>query len=191
MKSASFPIAGLMAVVAAIAVNLAVIRSFDQTKTDSLPHLFFACGVMPMASILFLVALFSIPSLLNRGRPSSFALGFEAFGWVAVFAFVTIYSIAPSALMAFTEWTGQWTRPVLVPLFEGSPGWVQLSADLGCGAVLFSVPEAVIALFGGWLIRKLRITIRFERRGAEDPAATGVELPNDDVAAEPALLESQ
>ena len=154
MKRPRFPIAGLMAAVAAVAINLAVIRSFDETKTDSLPHLFFACGVMPMASVLFLVALFSAPNLMRGGRFSPFVLGFEAFGSVAVFAFVTVYSIAPSAPLVFAEWIGTWTRPVLEPLFRGSPGWVQLSLELACGAVLFSLPQVFIALLGGSLARK-------------------------------------
>jgi hypothetical protein len=38
MKSARFPIAGLMAVVAAIAINLTVMRSFDPHKLDALPR---------------------------------------------------------------------------------------------------------------------------------------------------------
>jgi hypothetical protein len=189
MKRTRFPIAGLMAFVAAIALNLAVVRSFDPTQTDPLPHLFFACGVMPMASILFLVALFSAPSLLRGGRFSSFALGFEALGCAAVFAFVTIYSITPSELLTFTEWTGQWTRPVLIPLFEGSPEWVNLSLELGCGAVLFTLPELVIALFGGLLAWKARITLRFERRSVQEPAADAAEMSSEAVAPNPALLE--
>jgi hypothetical protein len=167
MKSARFPIAGLMAVVAAIAINLTVMRSFNESKPDSLAHLFFACGVMPIASVLFLVALFSAPSLVRGGRFSPFALGFEAFGCVAVFAFVAIYSIAPSALMAFIELIGARTRPVLQPLVQSAPGWIQLSVELGFAAVLFSLPELVIALFGGWLSRKLGITLRFEFLRAE------------------------
>ncbi len=163
MNSARFPIAGLMAVVAAIAINLTVLRSFNESQPDFLGHLFFACGVMPMASVLFLIALFSTPSLLRGNRFSSFALGFEAFGWLAVFAFVTVYSVAPSALLASTEWIGARTRPVLEPLFQGAPGWIQLSVELGCGAIIFSLPELVIALFGGWLARKAGITLRFER----------------------------
>ncbi len=191
MKRARFPIAGLMAVVAAIAINLSVLRSFNQSSPDFLGHLFFACGVMPMASVLFLVGLFSARNLVRGDRFSPFALGFEAFGWVAIFAFVTIYSIAPWALLAFTEWIGTWTRPVLEPLFQGSPGWVQLSVELGFGAVLFSPPQLVIALFGGWLARRLRITLRFERWSAEETAAHPPDSSSAAVGADPALLEWQ
>jgi hypothetical protein len=89
MRRARFPIAGWMAAVTAVAVNLAVMRSFNATRSDSLPHLFFACGVMPMASVLFLVALFSAPNLMRGGRLNPFAFGFGAFGCVALFAYAS------------------------------------------------------------------------------------------------------
>ena len=182
MQRLRFPIGGLMAAVAAAAVNLAVIRAFDVNKPDALPHLFFVCGVTPMASILFLVALFSAPQAARGGRVSSFALGFEALGWVAVFAFVAIYSIKPAAILAFTEWTGRWTRPVLVPLFEHSPMWAQLSAELGVGIVLFSLPELIVALGGGWLAWKIGLTVRFEIGGKRAVVGVPVELCGQEVS---------
>ena len=119
MRRPRFPIAEMMAFVLAVAVNLAVMRAFEGDSAESLPHLFFACGVMPMASILALVGLLSTPNLVRGGRLSPYVFGFEASGWLAVFAFVTSYALAPSALLAGTAWIGDWTRPVLVPLFEG------------------------------------------------------------------------
>ncbi len=164
MKRLRFPIAGMMGAVVAVAINLAVMRSFDENKPDALPHLFFACGVMPMASLLVLVGLAAVPNLMRGGRLSPFAFGFETLGWLSVFVFVTVYSITPATLLAFTEWTGTWTRPVFIPLLEHSARWVQISAELGFGAVWFSLPELIIALAGGWLARKAGLTVRFERR---------------------------
>ena len=63
MKQPRFAIAGMMAGVAAAALNLAVVRSFNPNKPESLSHLFFACGVMPMASVLILVALAALHAL--------------------------------------------------------------------------------------------------------------------------------
>ena len=51
MKGPRFAIAGLMAAVAAVALNFALIRAFDENNPNSLPYLFFVCGVMPMATI--------------------------------------------------------------------------------------------------------------------------------------------
>jgi hypothetical protein len=178
MKRARFPIAGLMAAVAAIAINLAVMRSFDETKPESLPHLFFACGVTSMASLLILVGLASLPNLVRGGRLSPFVFGFETLGWVAVFAFVTVYSMTPASLLAFTEWIGTWTRPILIPLTEHSPRWVQMSAELGFGTVLFSLPELIIALLGGWVARKVRLTARLEL-GAMERAVCASDLKSD------------
>ena len=164
MKRPRFAIAGLMAAVAAAALNLGVWRSFDPNVPESLSHLFFACGVMPMASVLILVALTALPRAARGERLRPFVFGFEAAGWVVVFAFGTLYSLAPSAILALTERIGAWTRPVLVPLFEGSPPWASVAAELGFGALLFTLPELVIALLGGWLARALGITVRFEFR---------------------------
>jgi hypothetical protein len=153
-----------MAAVAAVAINLAVMRSFDETRPDSLSHLFFASGVVPVGSVLLLLALFSAPNLARGGWLSPFVLGFETLGSVAVFAFITCYSMIPSAILEFTEWTGAWTRPILIPLFAGSPRWVQISIELGFGVIWFSLPQLMVALLGGWLNRKLGLTLRFDLR---------------------------
>ena len=149
---------------------------------------------MPMASVLFLVGSFSARNLMRGDRFSPFALGFEAFGWVAIFAFVTIYSIAPSALLNFTEWIGASTKTVLEPLFQGSPAWVQLSVELGFGAVLFFASAVGHSeFFGGWLAQETGVTAaawEHLRRGGTGRAAA---IPPDSskaaVGADPALLE--
>ena len=123
-----------------------------------------------MASVLFLVALFSAPNLMRGGSLNPFAFGFESSGCVAVFAFIACYSISTSEVLIFTEWIGDWTRPVLVPNLERAPTWIQLSAELGFAAVLFSLPELIIALIGGWLARTLGLTARLEF-GITGPAA--------------------
>jgi hypothetical protein len=89
MKRPRVPIAALLSAVAAVAVNLAVMRSFDPTTIVSLPQFFFACGVLPFASVLFLVAAFSAPNLLRGHWLSPFIVGFEASGWAVVFTFIT------------------------------------------------------------------------------------------------------
>jgi hypothetical protein len=162
MKRPRFLIAGLMAAVAAVAVNLAVMRAFDETRPESLSHLFYACGVMPMASILILVALFSAPNVLRGGKLSPFSLGFEAVGWAVVFAYVTCYSLAPSVVFASAEYIGRYTRPVLTPYTADSPRWLAMAFELGVGAVIFTVPELIVALLGGWLTQRFGLTARFE-----------------------------
>jgi hypothetical protein len=163
MKRSRFRIAGLMAVVGAVAINLVVMRSFDESKSDSLPHLFFACGVMPMASLLILVALTSAPSLMRGGRLSPFVLGFEATGLLVVFAFVTCYSLAPSILLDCIERIGVYTRPVFNRYFTDPSRGVALALELGFGTVIFSLPQCLVALLGGWVNHVVGFTVRFER----------------------------
>jgi hypothetical protein len=173
MKRASFSIAGLMTAVVAVAINLAVWRSIDLASgADGLSHFFFACGVMPMASLLILVALISAPTLMRGGRVASFIVGFEALGWAAVFAFMTCYSVAPSVLLAYAELFGKYTRPVFERYLADTPSWVGMYIELAAGVVIFTAPQLLIALFGGWLTHKLGLTARFERRRME-PAESG------------------
>jgi len=189
MKRPRFPIAGMMAAVVAVAINLAVIRSIEWTKPDTMAHFFFACGVMPMASVLILVALMSLPDLVRSGRLSPFVLGFEAVGWAVVFAFVTCYSIASPILLAYAEGIGAYTRPVFIRYFADPPPWVGMALELGLGAVIFSLPQLAVALLGGWLTRKFGLTVRFERRGMEEPAARATKWTSDAGGIDPAVPE--
>ncbi len=164
MKRLRFSIARLMVIVVAIAIDLAVIRAFDVSNPNSLPSLFFISGVMPMATTLFVIAIVSARRILRGDWLAPFVVGYEAFGWLAVFAFVTLYSIAPSAILDFvSNQIGFRTRPSLAPLLDGKPEWVGMLVEFGAVTVIFSLPQLTIALFGGWLFRKLGLTLRFGR----------------------------
>ncbi len=162
-----------MAAVAAVAINLAVMRSFEQTTAGGLSHLFFAFGVMPMASLLILVALNSVRNLVRGGRCSPFVLGFEALGWPAVFFFITCYSVAAPILLAYAELIGAYVEPLFMRYFA----WAGALFELGFMIVIFSLPQLVAALLGGWLARKLGITIRFELEGVEPAHAPDAASP--------------
>jgi hypothetical protein len=171
MKRVRFPIAGLMAAVALVAVNLAVWRSIELTLADGgISAFFFACGTVPVASVLFLVALMSLPRLVRGERALPFVVGFEAVGWALVFAFITCYSVAPWALLGYAELIGPYTRPVFQRYIAFAPTWIGLQVELCAGAVLFAVPQLLIALFGGCLTRKLGLSVRFERQRTDGPS---------------------
>ncbi len=167
MKPPRFAISGLMAAVAAVALNLWVIRSFDENSPSGLSYLFFACGVMPMVSQLLLAAIFLAPRLLRGERLPSFVLGFEGVGWVLVFVFITWYSLAPSGLLGAVELIAVHTRPVFSGYLLDSPRWVAIGLELGFGIAIFSLPQLIVALVGGLLARKLGLTCRFERHRGE------------------------
>ena len=192
MKRARFQIALLMAGVAAVAINLAVWRSIDWANAaGGLSHFFFACGAMPMASLLTLVALIATPSLLRRGLVSPFVVGFEAVGWAVVFTFMTCYSVAPWALLSYAELIGAYTRPVFERYLADTPNWVGFYVELGAGVIIFSPPQLLVALLGGWLTRKLGLSVRFERQRMEEPAAPALESTCDAGKTTPPVLEWQ
>ncbi len=164
MKRPRFSIARLMVIVVAIAINLAAVRAFNAYDANFLPYLFFVTGVMPMSTTLFVIAIVAARRTVRGDWLAPFVLGYEAFGWLAVFAFVTLYSIAPSAILKFAEeQIGTWTRPFFAPLLDGMPEWVGMLVEFGAATVIFSLPQLTIAFVGGWLFRKLGLTVRFGR----------------------------
>ena len=125
----------------------------------------FGCGVVPMASLLILVALFSIPNLVRGARCSPFVFGFEVLGWAAVFAVITCFSVGSPILMAYLELISSYARPIFIRYLVGSPGWVAELFELGAIFVIFSLPQLLVALLGGWVNHKFGFTLRFERQG--------------------------
>ena len=155
MKQFRAPIAGLMAVVVAVANNLAVMRSYDTNSPYSLPHFLFACGILPMASLLILLALMSTVDV-QRGRLlAPFLVGFEVAGWAAVFAFLTYYSIATASALRTMETLAAWIRPLLVTHLQTSPIWLPMILEFGFAKLLFTLPQLLLALLGGWLARRI------------------------------------
>ncbi len=165
MKRHRVSIAGLMAAVAVVAVNAAVVRSIYGGGSFSQPAFFYAHGVFPLASVLITVGLISAPSLLRGERLSPFVFGFEAVGWLVVFAFISWYSIAMDAVMGCAEAIVALIRPPLIVWVERIPSWAQTCVELGFETVVFSLPQLLLALLGGTLARRLQLTIRFERMG--------------------------
>jgi hypothetical protein len=177
MKRPRMSIGGLIAAVAAVAVNIAVTRSFYATSYTSDSAFVYSCGFLPMASLLILVAVLSTPSLLRGGRLSPFVFGFETVGWAVVFAFISWYAVATDGFIgcieAIERVVGSEPRAlaVLVPSpFEGDPAptCAQVSAALGFAIALFSLPQLLLALLGASLARRWDLTVRFQRRGTTD-----------------------
>ena len=124
-----------------------------------------------MASLLVIIASLQAPNLIRGARLPPFVLGLEALGWAAVFGLVSCYSVAPAVLDGLTEFIDSHTRPVLEPLLADSPSWVEIPFYYIAGVIIFSSPQLLVALLGGWLTRKLGITVRFERLRMEKPDA--------------------
>ena len=113
-----------------------------------------------MASILIVIAVCSAPNLLRAGRLSPVVFGFEAVGWVAVFAFISWYSIAADAFASYCFALLAWIGFFFDSYLEQSPGWIQVSAGAGIATVVLMLPQLLLALLGGSLAQKLKLTIR-------------------------------
>ena len=161
MKLYRVSMATMMGAVATAALDFWVMRSLDPGSPDMLPHFLFATGVMPVASLLMLVGLISAPRLFRSGELSSFVIGFEALGWTAVFAFVTCYSIATKTFMEGAEAVAATCRPFLIDYLKDLPAWAGWAFEFGFASILFSLPQLLLALLGGWLAHRVGITARF------------------------------
>jgi hypothetical protein len=130
----------------------------------------FVCGVVPMASLLLAVAVLQAPKLIRGGLLPPFVLGFEAVGWATIFGFITFYSMIPEYLSAFMELIATYITPVFGRYPVDTPDWLGLLIEFGAAAIIFSSPQLPVALLGGWLMHKLGLTLRFERRRTAMPA---------------------
>jgi hypothetical protein len=157
---------GLMAAVALAAINLSVMQSWEPGRGNGdIPHYLYATGVLPMASVLIFVAGFSIPAFARKGRMSMFTLGFLATGTLAIFAFVTAASLDMEGLRDVGHGVLILAVPFLLRLFERPPIKTQVVVECGLVAVVFSTPQILFGLLGGWLARRLGLTIRLDRPG--------------------------
>ena len=162
MKRPRISIAGLMAAVALVAIDIAVVQSIYPEPKSEL-QFFYAFGVLPMATVLILLGAFSAPNLVRGGSVSPFVFGFEAVGWVVVFIFISAYTIAPNA---FSEYGFAMLASIASPFnayLEESPNWAQVSVGIGIATAVLTLPQLLLALLGGWLARRLKLTVRFER----------------------------
>lgn len=89
-------------------------------------------------------------------------IGFEALGWAAVFTFVTWYSIAEQTVIACAyNGLDVALQPVVYRVLQDAPHWAMGLVERGCVAALFSLPQLLFALLGGWLARRVGLTARF------------------------------
>jgi len=144
------------------AINLSVMRSWDSGRADDKPHYLYATGVLPMASVLIFVAAVSIRNLPRRGRISPFATGFLAAGSLAVFGFVTALSLDTQGLREVGHGLLILAMPFLRPLFERPPIETQVTVECLIVGFVFTIPQLLFGLLGGWLARWLGVTVRLD-----------------------------
>jgi hypothetical protein len=163
MNLPRFSIAWIMAIIAIVAIDFAVIRELDRTGT--LVGGLIAIGSLPMAGILML----GIPSLIKgfsgRGDVRPFLNGFEGVGWTILFVYTGSAILFPESIAGQLE-------SVLDSLLElmgwdtSDPSWHLFG--LFVGILIHLLPQSVIALIGGWLNQRLEIRITIKRRRATE-----------------------
>ena len=141
MKRRAVSIAALMAAVAAVAVNVAVWRSITGNQSNSQSAFFYACGVLPLASLLILVGSFSVPSVLRGSPLSPFIFGFEAVGGLVVFAFISWYSIATDAVIGCVSVIAAPIQPSVMSYLQNAPDWVKFCLSSGLRLSCFRCPS--------------------------------------------------
>ena len=177
-------ISTVMAVVVVIASDAAIIRALLRSQGTGLPALFQArallvLGILPMASLLVVIALVTLPKLIRTGAQSALFWGFEVCGGAALVGFVLLSVLIPAEVNSYLEFGVEpfrrmimWSASRSASLLGRMPTWLDffLEDGLDCApiALVFGVPQLGIALLGGWLARRVGISIRIEARQTRD-----------------------
>ena len=183
MAKLRIPLVALMGAVAIIALDMAIFSSLYRSNPFLVlspgvhVQLFvFAFGVLPLASLLIFVALVRLPHIVLRRVDAPFFFGFEVFGWGTIFLFILIAALSPKSVAAYFESMFRVADLILVPLARSfnsqakRPLWLDMVLEwifeAGPLTLFFAVPEVLFALLGGWVARKIGISVRVELRRA-------------------------
>jgi hypothetical protein len=164
----------LMALVSLVALNTAAIQYLDGAQiyftnvnrvTTSINLILLAMGVLPMASLLALCVLMALPGILRRTSSASFLVGFEVFGWGAVFAFTMLGAVEPQGVLEFAYvLMNPIGNSALGRRLTAVPDWAGKIIECTCLAIVYTVPELLFAVIGGWATRRLGIVLERRRR---------------------------
>ena len=171
MTHLRFSVALLMAVAAVIALDVAVMRSLFRDAPGSnqiqylvpidgttwIPFGTLAIGVLPVAGLLLLVAIFQLPKIWRTGKVSSFWLGFAISGSLAMFVFMIVSSCCrqapPSGIWSWLVVCRPIT-PMAGMMGNEPPQWLEYGIELALATTLLVLPELLVATLGGWLLAR-------------------------------------
>ena len=150
MRSPSVTIACLMGTVVVFAVDIALMR-----KGFRDPYaIFYILGVVPTANLVMIALLAESLRVRRRGKGQPFWTGFVFSGGLAIAvtsSFVPLTFAEPAWLVLRAFWLvlGQTNYQRLI-----LPG-----VDLICISLVYTFPQVLFAVLGGWLFRKFRLVI--------------------------------
>ena len=147
VKPPRFRLAGAMAFVAAVALNLAAFRALYDEPGEVL--LFDA---LPTVNVLALVGLAGF----RRRRLRAFALGFAAAGALSLAAFLAWADANPWSLLRYVGQPAEAADRVLERIFPGA----HIPIIYVILIVALAIPHTVMGLAGGYLLAKAWSMIR-------------------------------
>jgi hypothetical protein len=187
VKRWRIPVVVPIAAVAVIALDLAVLRALMRgpdstgepyrvpiTGTTQIPFATLALGVLPMSSILLVASMIRILGMSRGGTVPASRVGFEAFGWLAVFLFMSGAALSPPAAQGFLLLAASpfhWAFSAL--LATGPANWVVDGFEMAMCTAFFLLPELLVALAGGWLIGKSSSSARQAEASHPSTTASG------------------
>jgi hypothetical protein len=151
MKSPQISIGGSAAGIGVAAIGLAILQ-WDLSSTKFLiNHHIFVISVMPMTCLLVWGLMIGCVGLIRRGEYHPFLVGFEVFGWAALF--VTL------AYDASADQYGINRLVLVAPLARRVLGIEALKfRDMRViifHMTIFCLPTLAFALCGGWVSQRL------------------------------------
>lgn len=144
------------------AIGMAILQ-WDLSSTDFLSnrHIFIV-SIVPMACLLVWGLIMACGGLIRRGDCHAFLVGFEVFGWAALFITLT-YD-------AFGRQYGVDRLSIVVPLacriLATEVVWFRDMRVVLFHITIFLMPALAFSLVGGWLSHRLGIRVVRRRRGA-------------------------
>ena len=152
VKAPRFRIGWLMVAVAIAALDFAAISAGFRKNPGGFD--FLVLGALPMANVL------AVGILIGRQRPESrpFLLGFEAFGAVALVLYFAFVCLSPDLEGPLHRYLAVTVGPLIMLVEQNYPSLLHLISLIGIAAML-GWPQVAVALLGGFLFRRFKITI--------------------------------
>jgi hypothetical protein len=165
MRVPRLSIAWLMLAVIVLAADCALLRAALTAFGGSASIPVFLIGAVPVADALAVGLLLIGLRLRRDGRAGPFLCGFVAAGMAAALLYALAFILGPEAVMAAAR---ELLRPVFDVLSRASLPWndripvgvgqvVGIAIEVGAIFLVFSTPQLLLAVLGGWAARRLGI----------------------------------
>jgi hypothetical protein len=150
-------IAAILIVAVSLTVGRNVFRDAFTLSRGSLEPVELIFGVLPMLSVLCLCGILAVRDLGGRGHAPSFVVGFEVCGCAAVIIFLMLSLSDPDSVKVAVG-----AVCTLLATSDGSRTFPNIR-ELLLWTLVCSPPQMLFALVGGWLAKRIGLTLTIER----------------------------